>query len=171
MIRILVSCIALLISSSAVAGDSPSKVFPVQLFLQACVSSYAQVDAVSSRSKKMSLSEITGDPATKYLKGRSGRVWYGQNVSGAYAVSLLDNGLCSVFVHAGDAAQLRSAFESWLPPEETGITVAKEAIPASPGLTSTSYMLRGGNVRETWVLTVASAPEVALRAVMSYANQ
>ncbi|MCL4781274.1 MAG: hypothetical protein KJ049_13870 [Gammaproteobacteria bacterium] len=155
----------------ATAADDPGKDFSIQLFLQACVSSYSHASQVAAQSKAMGLAEIKGDAAASYLSGKSGRVWFGQNESGAFAVSLLREGLCSVFVHKGDGERIRAGFESWLPPPDSGITVASENIQSPPGLTTTAYTLRGGKVKEQWVLTIASAPESQLRAIMSYASQ
>jgi hypothetical protein len=170
-LRTTAALLGLSLASVAVATDDPGKDFSIQLFLNACVTSYAHASAVAAQSKEMGLAETTGDVAASYLGGRPGRVWYGENDSGAFAVSLLSNGLCTVFAHKGNGERIRAGLESWLPPTESAITVARDNIQSPPGLTSTAYTLRGGKVREQWVLTVALAPESPMRASMSYEAQ
>jgi hypothetical protein len=152
----------------AMAEDDPGQEYSVQLFLNACVSTYAHEMDVAAQAKGMGLAEITGDAAGSYLDGKTGRVWFGKNGSGIFAVSLLHNGLCTVFAHSGDGDRIRIGLESWLPPANSGVSVSKENIPAPPGITSTSYRLRGGKVREQWVLSISSTSGSALRAIMSY---
>ena len=161
------SCLA----TVAWAKDDPGKDFPMRLILQACVSTYAHASRVAAQSRQMGLAEITGDSAARYLSGHAGRVWSGENDSGAFAVSLLRGGACTVFVHKGDAERIRQGFESWLPPADSGITIAREHLQSPPGLTSTAYTMRGGKVREMWVLTIASAPDSPMRAIISYHGQ
>lgn len=161
----------LFVAPLASASDDPGKDYAIQLFLQACVSSYSHAAQVAAEARKMDLSEVKGDAAARYLNGQSGRVWYGENDSGVFAVSLLGNGLCTVFVHEGDGARIRAGFESWLPPSGSGISVSKENIQSPPGVVTTAFTMRGGKVNEQWILTVASAPEAPLRAIMSYAPQ
>ena len=116
----------------------------------------------------MGLDELKGDKAGKYLGGQQGRVWYGENKSGGFALTLLHAGLCTVVVHNGDGDRIRTGFESWLPPSDSGITVKTEDISSQPGLTSTSYTIHGGKINEMWTLSVSSIPESRIRAIMSY---
>jgi hypothetical protein len=152
----------------ASATDDPGKDFGIQLFLNACVTSHAHASGVEAGALKMGLTELKGQAADEYLSGRPGRAWHATISEGAFAVSLLTNGLCSVFIHQGDAQRIRSSFESWLPPLQSGIKVTPTVMPTPAGLSTTSYELRGGKVNETWVITLATRPEMRLRAIMSY---
>jgi len=167
-ILIFASLPGLFAASVTSASDDAGMDYPIQLFLRACVSSYSHTEQVAAEAQKMGLDEISGDAASNYLNGRSGRVWYGKNESGAVAVSLLSNGLCTVFMHNGDEERIRAGVESWLPPVGLGIHVSRENLASPKGLTTTAFTMTGGKVREQWVLTIASAPESPLRAMLSY---
>ena len=164
-VSVIFACVC--ISTNAFAGD-PGEDFSIQLFLKACVTSFAYAPKVALEAQAMGLDEIEGDKAAKYLGGQLGRVWYVENNSGAFALTLLNAGLCTVIVHNGDGKRIRAGFESWLPPSDSGITVKTEDISSQPGLTSTSYTIHGGKINEMWTLSVSSITESQIRAIMSY---
>jgi hypothetical protein len=167
IIRVSVIFASFSISTHALADD-PGGDFSVQLFLKTCVTSFAYAPKVALEAQAMGLDELTGNKADKYLGGQHGRVWYVENNSGAFALTLLRAGLCTVIVHDGDGERIRAGFESWLPPSDSGITVKTEDISSQPGLTSTSYTIHGGKINEMWTLSVSSIPESRIRAIMSY---
>ncbi len=156
---------------TAAAADDPGKDFPIQLFLQGCVSSYARESEVASQSMRMGLTEIKGEAASKYLNNQLGRVWRGVVDAKEYAVAFLQNRTCTVFVHNGNGARIRAGVESWLPPADTGIEVTRTNLQAPAGLTSVAYFMRGGKINEQWVLTIASSPDASLRAMITYESQ
>lgn len=104
----------------------------------------------------------------RYLPGKPGKAWRGPDDSMPYAVTVQPNGLCTVFVFAGDVEQLQVDIDRGLPPESSGIKVATEDLTTSPELKTTSYELHGGEVRERWVITISSNPDSPLRALLSW---
>lgn len=163
--------VASLAGCTAVAADDPGKDFPIQLFLQGCVSSYARESEVAAQSIRMGLAEVKGEAASKYLNHQPGRVWRGVVDAKEYAVALVQNRICTVFIHNGNGARIRAGVESWLPPTDSGIVVTRKDLEAPAGLTSVAYLMRGGKIKEQWVLTVASATDTPLRAMITYENQ
>lgn len=157
-----------LLPSIAVCSEDASQNLAIQLFIQACVVTYAHAPEVESVVAKFGLTEIAGADAQQYLVGQPGRAWRGSVNLDPYAVTLLPNGLCTVFVHAGDTTQIHSAVESWLPPTSSGIAISRENLSSRPDLTTTAYELRGGQVQERWVITISSDPNSSLRAVLSW---
>jgi hypothetical protein len=151
----------------AIAG--PSKDPFVQAFLTACVASYSEPAAVAKEAKHLRYEEVTGEAANRYLSGHPGRVWVRREPTNAYAISLLTDGSCSVFVQEGDAEHLQAAVESWLPPPQSRIAVAKEQLAAPEGLRTFRYTMRGGKVREEWTLTLCVMNlRDPLRAIITY---
>jgi hypothetical protein len=151
------------------AYATPSNVPFVKVFLTACVTSYAKPAAVAEQAQLLGLTEIEGAVADSYLTGRAGKAWQGQIEQNIYAITLLADGSCSVFAQEGDAKQLREAVESWLPPAESGISIAREQVAAPQGLQSFRYVLHGGNVHEEWTLTVCMVDlPNPLRAIVTY---
>jgi hypothetical protein len=158
----------LLLPLQAARAEGPSNDPVIQLFLQACAATYAHAHQVASVATNFGFTEISGADAEQYLAGQSGMAWRGLIESKPYAVTVLTNGLCTVFVHEGDPEQIRSAVESWLPPASLGIVVTREDLSGSPNTTTISYELRGGKVKERWVVTTSSNPSSSLRAVLSW---
>jgi hypothetical protein len=159
---------AFLVPMLAWATDDPEHNPSMQLFLEACASTYAYEPRVAEAMKSLSFSELAGTDADKYLLGQPGRAWVGTIDTNRYGVAVQPNGLCTVFVHAGDATQLQSAVEAWLPPEDLGISVKKMDLTTQPALPTTSYELLGGQVRERWVVTISTDPASPLRAMLSW---
>lgn len=152
----------------ACSSDDHGQHAPIQLFLKACAITYAHESQVSSALTELGFTELKGVDADQYLLGKPGRAWYGMIESNPYGVALQPNGLCTVFVHVGNASQIQSAVETWLPPASTGISVKKEDLTAQPGLKTTAYELRGGKVRERWVVSIADDPASPVRALISW---
>lgn len=149
-------------------AESALQKSPMSLFLQACAATYAHTSEVERVMKEIGLGEITGTEAQQYLQGNAGKAWRGSDTSTPYAVTVQPNGLCTVFIFAGDADQLQKDLDWWLPPKSTGIKVTIEDLTTSPELKTTSYELRGGKVRERWVITISSNPNSSLRALLSW---
>lgn len=160
--------IALLLPGLAGAANGPLKDPAIQLFLEACAVTYAHEAAVEKVVAEKGFQEMAGTDALRYLARNPGRAWAGEIDTGRYAVTLQPNGLCTVFVHSGDATQLQAAVEAWLPPAATGVKVTKQDLGASGSLHTTAYELRGGKVRERWVITLSDEPNSKLRALFSW---
>ncbi len=160
----------LLIAPLAFAEEKGSEDPSVQLFLQTCAATYAHEHLVEIAVARFGLAEIKDADADQYLAGHSGRAWRGIIASHPYAVSLLSNGLCSVFVHEGEPAQIIAAVESWLPPASVAITVTKEPIPSPPNVTTMSYEMRGGKVQERWVISSSGDPASWIKAILSWSR-
>ena len=160
--------VALIVPSLAWAVDDPKQHASIQLFLKACAITYAHETQVANVMTELGFSEIAEAAADQYLVGRPGRAWRGMIDSNAYGVAIQPNGLCTVFVHAGDATQIQSAVESWLPPASSDITLKTEDLTTQPGLKTTAYELRGGKVQERWVVTISSGLTPPVRALLSW---
>jgi len=161
--------LAALLASSGTSGAEKASLEPtIQLFLQACATSYAHAELVESGVRSFGLREISGDAASGYLGGASGRVWAGLVESKRFVVALRPEVLCSVVAHDGSGAEIKAAVESWLPPSSSGISVKKDLLPSPANLETTSYELRGGKVRERWLVTISSDPDSSTRAMLSW---
>ncbi|WP_109764117.1 NMCC_0638 family (lipo)protein [Pleionea mediterranea] len=57
-------------------------------------------------------SPVSGDAAQKYLSGNAGKAWHLKNEQGRFGLTVLDNTLCSVFVHQGEPATLQNSMEA-----------------------------------------------------------
>jgi hypothetical protein len=164
-IIVLLTCLASF--HFADADNSPEK-SAIQVFLQSCAATYAHESEVEKVARELGMVEVPADEKGEYLKGNPGSVWRGSDSSMPYAVAVQPNGLCTVFVFAGDAKEIQKDVEWWLPPESTGIKVTKEELSSSHDLKTTAYELRGGKVRERWVITISSNPSSELRALLSW---
>jgi hypothetical protein len=167
-IAIATSLLATALKAASPAVDDPGQHPLIQTFLNACAVTYAHAAGVADFAKANGFDEIRGGDAESYLGGQSGRVWRGQIAGGTYAIALNPNGLCSVVAHQGDAKQVLTAVESWLPPRESGISVTKQTSDARDDKITTSYQLRGAEVREQWVVTISSNPASRIRAILSW---
>jgi hypothetical protein len=165
-------CVAGMASGDPLAPDDPGMDFPIQLFVRACVASYSRAADVAAQASAMGLAKLNGDAAAKYLHDHSGQAWFRDTDDDSVALSLLPNGLCTVFVHRGEGERLEQGFKAWLPPADSGVTYTSEVIPSELGLTTTAYTIsyRKGK-KEMWVLTISSVPEALIRAIISYQGQ
>jgi hypothetical protein len=152
------------------AVDDPGADPGVQLFLQACATTYAHPAEVAKVAAKFGLTEVPASDAQQYLMSKRGRAWRGTIKSKAYAVTALDIGLCTVLLYDGDAARIQAGVASWLPPDGAGVAVKRADISAPPGLSTVNYELRGGNVQERWVVTISSDPSSKVRAMLSWSR-
>jgi hypothetical protein len=167
--NIAVALVASLVASgSARAADPASREPTIQLFLQVCATSYAHAELVETGVRLFGLREVFGESAEFYLRGAQGRVWAGIVESKRFAVALRPEVLCTVIAHDGSGPEIRAAVESWVPPPESGIAVKKDVVPSPANLESTSYELRGGKVRERWMITISSDPNSHTRAMLSW---
>jgi hypothetical protein len=152
--------------------DNPRLDYPVQIFMKACVASYAKASHVSEQATAMGFSPLSQSDASIYLKGRNGMAWHSRSEKGDFGLGLTQEGLCSVFIHQGEPNRLTESIEAWLPPDGSGFTYSKEQMPSPPELTTTSYKIfRGARLEDLWVLTISNQANSELRAIMSYARQ
>ena len=140
------------------------------VFLQACAIPYTHLAQVEAEVRDLGFAEVTGDAATRYLGGATGRVWSGTYKARRFVVALRPEILCTVIALDGEAASIKAAVESWLPPSESGVSFKKQTIPAPAPLETTSYELRGGKVRERWVVTTSSDSASQTRAMLSWSR-
>jgi len=156
--------------AAAPMRDDPGQHPAVQLFLNACASSYAHLEQVASETAKVGLKELSSSEAGSYsyLVGTSGRAWRGNVGNDSYVVALAPERLCCVVVHQGDAKAIFSGLESWLPPKDSGVSIKKRVSAVRDGTTTTSYQLYGGEVHEQWVITTSSNPASPIRAIISW---
>ncbi len=141
----------------------------IQIYMGACVASRASESGVKSQAKKMGFTSLSGQVAQQYLSGNPGLAWKKASSTGNYGLALLDNGLCSVFIHQGNPETLQASMEAWLPPINSGFTYDKKIISSRGYLTTTQYQIfRSGALDEQWIITTNSQPTSELVAVMSY---
>lgn len=125
--------------------------------------------ALEESAKMKGFASAPENIAENYLKGNAGKAWYLSNSEGNFGLALLQNKLCSVYIHQGDPDTIKASMEAWLPPKGSGFTYKKEIISQSVNLTTTSYTLfQGSNFLEQWVITTNGAKPSNLVAVMSY---
>ena len=169
---ILVTFLSLaLLSFSSIAQDEGlelRKSFPIQVYMGTCVVGRADPKNVAKLAKEKGFSKAPKKVSKNYLSGNKGKVWHLKNNEGEFAISVLKNGLCSVFVHQGIPEQLKASMESWLPPKNVGFSYETEESEKN-GLTTTVYKLyRGKNFLEQWVITLAEDSVSGVVAIMSY---
>ena len=160
---------SLFVSGGARGADEGSREPTIQLFLQICAVSYAHTELVEDGVRLFGLRELHGDSAKFYLRTDQGRVWAGTVQSKRFAVALRPAALCTVIAHDGSGPEVKAAVESWMPPPESGIGVKKEVMPSPANLETVSYELRGGKVRERWLISISSDPASHTRAMLSWA--
>lgn len=143
---------------------------PIQLFLQICVISNGQESKVIQQSFKMGFKEAAKEIAAGYLRNKSGRVFITKNKYGSFAISVLKDGLCSLFVHQSRDIDLQASMEAWLPPKSSDYyTYTTEIVSETNALKTTAYtMSKNSTLFERWVITVAKQPFANLKAIMSY---
>lgn len=150
-------------------GTALRKLPSVQLFLTTCVSGRGKPAAVAEEAKKLGFTEASADMEKRYLQQHEGMAWHKEGSSGSYGITVLENGLCSVFIHQGDPTQIAAGLESWLPPAGSGYSSLKDRAAQPGGLTTTSYkVFKGPTMIEQWTLTVSSEPDSALKAILSF---
>ncbi len=150
-------------------GLTLRKSTPIQLFMGTCVVGRQSPAALEQSVKRKGFVIAPEQISQNYLKGNAGKAWYLKNDEGNFGLALLENGLCSVYIHQGEPNTIQASLEAWLPPKGSGFTYKKELVSQSGSLTTTSYTLyQGSSFLEQWVITVNSAKPSNLVAVMSY---
>lgn len=175
MIRVFFSIIVILFLVSCASsptneeGLALRKSAPIQIYMGTCVVGRAGPAAVEIQALDMGFTPASVDVAQKYLRGNPGKAWHLKNEQGEFGLTVLNNSLCSVFIHQGEPATLQKSMEAWLPPENSGFTYKKESNSQTEFLSTTSYQLfRGGQLMEQWVITLNTQPSAELVAIMSY---
>jgi hypothetical protein len=141
----------------------------IQTYMGACVASRANPASVKSQVKDMGFTPLSGDTAQKYLSGKPGMAWSKTTSTSSYGLTLLENSLCSIFIHKGSPATLQASMEAWLPPANSGFTYQKNIISQRGALTTTQYQIfRSGALMEQWVITINTQANAELVAIMSY---
>jgi hypothetical protein len=124
---------------------------------------------VQSQAKEMGFSQLGSEAAQKYLNGKTGMAWSKKTSANSYGLTLLENSLCSVFIHKGNPEDLQASMEAWLPPANSGFTYQKNIISQRGSLTTTQYQIfRLGVLMEQWVITTNAQENAKLVAIMSY---
>lgn len=150
-------------------GLTLRKSTPIQLFMGTCVVGRQSPAALEELAKRKGFVSAPKNIAESYLKGHTGQAWHLSNSEGNFGLALLQNKLCSVYIHQGDPSTIQASMEAWLPPKGSGFTYKKEIVSQAGDLTTTSYTLfQGSNFLEQWVITTNSAKPSNLVAVMSY---
>jgi hypothetical protein len=174
MKRIAHSCLALVGllagNSTVIAADEGRDDPTMSLFLQACAIPYTHTQLVETELRKLGFNELQADLAKPYLGGAPGKAWAGLFQARRFIVALRPESLCTVIAFDGDSSAIKAAVESWLPPPESGVTAKKLPGQAPPGLETATYELRGGKVRERWVVTVSSDPASQTKAMLSWSR-
>lgn len=160
--------------SVALAGQDSAKPahgesYPVELFMNTCVAGRGEAGAVASQAAKSGFQVATEDIARRYLLGKAGKAWYASNEHGEFGIAVLEDGICSVFLHKGDSGTLLASLESRLPAKNSGSHYTRELVSRTGFLTTTGYRIFHGDVlTEEWVITVSDLPESGLAAILSY---
>ena len=150
-------------------GKSLRGATPIQLFMGTCVVGRHSLSALEESAQRKGFNVAPTEIAQNYLKGNSGKAWFLENDEGHFGLALLENNLCSVYVHQGEPDTIQASMESWLPPVGSGFTYKKELVSKSGSLTTTSYTLyQGSRFLEQWVLTINTSKPTNLVAIMSY---
>ncbi|MFY8299893.1 NMCC_0638 family (lipo)protein [Pseudoalteromonas sp. SS15] len=150
-------------------GLALRKSTPIQLFMGTCVVGRQSSKALEQLANREGFVIAPEQIAQNYLKGNAGKAWHLNNDDGDFGLVLLENRLCSVFIHQGEPKTIQASMEAWLPPKNSGFTYKKELVSQSGSLTTTSYTLYQGNsFLEQWVITVNNAKPSNLVAIMSY---
>lgn len=174
MKRIATSCLALVGmlggTATSIAADEGRDDPTMPLFLQACAIPYTHIQLVEAEVRKLGFNELQDDLAKRYLGGAPGKAWAGLFQTRRFIVALRPEALCTVIAFDGDASAIKSAVESWLPPPESGVTATKQPGQASGDLETATYELRGGKVRERWVVTVSRDPNSQTKAMLSWSR-
>ncbi len=131
-----------------------------------CVVGRGDPKNVAKLAKEKGFSKVQKKVAKRYLSGNKGKVWHLKNSDGEFAISVLKNGFCSVFIHQGNPKQLKASMESWLPPENVGFSYETEESEKN-GLTTTTYKLYlGKQFLEQWLITLSHEPASGMVAIM-----
>lgn len=175
LMHVVLSFVLLLLSSNAASFENDSNAAslrgstPIQLFMQICVVGRGNPELAARGAEKMGFDVAPDDRAEMYLSGNPGRAWFRNDESGAFGLTLLSNGLCSVFVHQGNPATLQESMESWLPPEDSGFSYKKEQVPQGSFLETTAFQIfKSGRFIEQWMITTNAQPNPELVAIMTY---
>jgi hypothetical protein len=140
----------------------------MELFLTACAVSYAHEELLLPEMRTRGFRELPTDTAKRYLGGYEGRAWAGTVRAKRFVVALMPDKGCTVIAHDGEIGQIKAAVESWVPSASTGISTKIERGAPRGMVQTTGYELRGGNVRERWVVTVSSDPASEIKALLSW---
>lgn len=131
MIRVIIYIVVFLqlfgCASAPVIDDGLGlrKSLPIQIYMGACVVGRADPEAVESQALEMGFGQVSGNAAQKYLSGNAGKAWHLKNEEGRFGLTILDNTLCSIFIHQGEPTTLQKSMEAWLPPKNSGFTYKK----------------------------------------------
>lgn len=128
----------------------------MQLFLGVCVPSNGDVPRIETAVKRIKLVEMASKEARTFLDNRPGRVWSTRETGGRFTVLATQPQTCTVVVKQIDPADLKRAFERWLPPASTGYSVKQGPEDRQEGVATSSYaILLEGRLRYSWVLRIA----------------
>ncbi|MGY0646170.1 MAG: NMCC_0638 family (lipo)protein [Paraglaciecola chathamensis] len=151
------------------SGLSLRKSEAIQTYMGACVASRANPVSVKSQAQDMGFTSLSGNAAQKYLSGKPGMAWSKTTSTSSYGLTLLENSLCSIFIHKGNPTTLQASMEAWLPPANSGFTYQKNFISQRGTLTTTQYQIfRSGVLMEQWVITTNTQANAELVAIMTY---
>ncbi|NRA61633.1 MAG: hypothetical protein HRU25_12115 [Psychrobium sp.] len=141
----------------------------IELFMRTCVVGRESTAALTQSAYRIGFKKAPAQLANIYLNGHVGQAWFLSHASGEFGLMLLENNLCSLFIHQGDPDTIQTGMESWLPQKDSGFSYQKSLVSSIKQKTTTSYTLHHKNrALERWVITVNREPVTNLVAVMSY---
>jgi len=153
------------------ADTTLRKTTPIQLFMGTCVVGRQSTEALEHSAMESGFIKAPDNIANDYLKDNAGQAWLLSNADGRFGLTLLENKLCSVFVHQGNPSEIQKSMEAWLPPEGSGFTYKKQLLPQTGRLTTTSYTIfRNGAAIEQWVITIDGVQPTNMVAILSYSS-
>lgn len=142
--------------------------FPVQVYMGTCVLGRADSKNVDLLAQEKGFKEAPKEVSKKYLGNNKGRAWHLKNSDGEFGISIIESGLCSVYIHQGEPEALKASMEAWLPPPNVGFSYKAEQTEKN-GLTTISYELyRGDSFLERWTITLTKGSTLGLVGIMSY---
>ncbi|WP_339897695.1 hypothetical protein [uncultured Gilvimarinus sp.] len=165
----LLSPVLVLAATPDEEGQALRTSIPVQIYMGTCVVGRANPGAVGSQALEMGFSIASNEQATRYLSGNEGQAWYMNSPQGEFGITVLNNSLCSVFIHQGDPHELQASMEAWLPPQNSGFSYTKEMTSQSASLSTYMYKIfRDNQLMEQWTITTNAQPNTGMSAIMSY---
>lgn len=140
----------------------------MKVFMSACMSTHGETNLVQTMVQKLGFRQLLDSAASQFLSSAGGRACGAQTQEGNFVVASRADGVCTVFARRVDAAGLRKAVESWLPPERAGFSSTKREEPASGDLTTVSYQIsRAGQPFAAWVVSTSAAEDAPYQGAVS----
>jgi len=148
-----------------------SKMAPVvALFDAVCVQTRGLPTLVATAARQQGLVPAAADSSLRYLRGRDGQVWETMGQA-TMAVAVTHEGLCSTFTRSGDGQRISTDLRGLISTAGTSgdARVVEEPQNSAPGIETTAFQIyRAERLDASWVMTVASAPDAGMRAMLTF---